>query len=209
MKHHYDEVAEQASAERLDRVAAESRLREAQPYKVGAPDQMSDTPLHKQDPDKPDCLLQTARMAEHKQTGKDPGLETYKDPAIDRELYDPVAGTDLPGFVEMIDERPGLEAQLTHADGPLDIKEALDSDKSVIVGVDAPEFYRQYNFEVNDGGHALVITGAEQSEDGSWYFTVNDPNQDTPNIRVDSDAFLQAWDKAGRSMITVQAEGGA
>ena len=103
----------------------------------------------------------------------------------------------------------GLEAQLVRADGPPDIKEALDSGKSVIVGVDAPEFYRQYNFEVNDGGHALVVTGAEQTEDGAWHFAVNDPNQDAPNIHVDSDAFLQAWDKAGRSMITVRVKGGA
>ena len=71
-KHH--EVPEQTPTRLFDRITPESRLTDARPYRAGAPDQMSDTPLHGQDPDKPDCLLQSARMVEHKQTGIDPGL---------------------------------------------------------------------------------------------------------------------------------------
>lgn len=70
MEQYYDEVAEQAFAERLDHVAAESRLRDARPFGVGAPDQMSDTPLHRQDPDKPEWIAMRSSKHGTKQAGR-------------------------------------------------------------------------------------------------------------------------------------------
>lgn len=209
MKSYYHEVPEQAEATQLDHDALEASIKDAQPFEVGAPDQMTDTPLHQQDLTKPDCLLECARMAEHHQTGDDPGLEVYKDSAIEQGLYDPNRGADAIRFVDVINEHPGVEAQLTHAEGPQDIKDALDDGKSVIACVDAYEFYRgQYNL-LNDGsGHAVVVTGADEATDGSWQFAVNDPNSEIPNIPVDGDRFLQAWDSADRPMITVEKTGG-
>jgi hypothetical protein len=209
MKSYYQEVPEQTAEAQLDRDAVETAIKDAQPFEVGAPDQMTDMPLHQQDRAKPDCLLECARMAEHRQTGDDPGLGVYKDSAIEQGLYDPDRGTDATRFVDVINERPGVEAQLTHAEGPQDIKDALDNGKSVIVCVDAYEFYRgQYNL-LNDGsGHAVVVTGADEEPDGSWQFAVNDPNSEVPNIPVDGERFLQAWDSANKPMITVEKTGG-
>jgi len=191
-------------------VAAEQRLEAAAP--AGFRDapvlgQMTDTPIHPQG-DQPDCLLQSARMAEHRQTGVDPGLEAYKTPAIEKGIYDSHSGTDMVGMVDVINERPGVEAQLKFQQRPEDIKQALDNKESVVTGVDAYEFYKgQYNLEPNSGGHAVVVTSAEKSPQGDWKFTVNDPNMETPNQPVAGDKFLKAWDKANKPMIVVKKTG--
>jgi len=203
------DIPEQSVTQSPDQSGLEGHIREAEPAALGAPDQMLDTPQHPQG-DAPDCLLQSARMAEERQTGVDPGLDAYKQPAIERGIYDPASGTDLPAFVDVMNERPGIEAELVSADGPEDIKEALDSGESVIAGVDAYEFYQgQFNLEPNSGGHAIVVTGADQAPDGRWEFTVNDPNESTPNTPVDGETFLRAWDAQGRQMVTVQSKGGS
>lgn len=206
MEHYDKQLPEIPASDSLDRTGLEARLKSAQPFEAGAPNQMADTPLHAQG-DQPDCLLQSARMAEHRQTGIDPGLDAYKHPATEQGLYDPRGGTDLTGFVEVINDRPGVQAELQYADGPQNIKDALDQGDSVIAGVDAYEYYKgQYNFEPNSGGHAIVVTGADQAPAGDWQFTVNDPNFETPNQPVSGDKFLRAWDVADRPMITMRAK---
>lgn len=205
----YQEVPEQPDVAQAERAALEARIREAESYRVGAPDQMHDTPLHTQG-DAPDCLLEAARMAEQRQTGIDPGLEAYKDSAIEKGIYDPNEGTDLQGFVDVVNERPGVEGELTYADGPEDIKRALDNGESVIAGLDSYEYYKdQFNLEPNSGGHAVVVTGADQTGDGSWEFAVNDPNFETPNMPVEGERFLRAWEAMNRPMITIRGTGGA
>lgn len=200
----YSKAPEQSPVESLDRGALEARLRKAGGFDLGEPNQMHDTPLHTQG-DQPDCLLQSARMAEHRQTGRDPGLEAFKQPAIEQGLYDPELGTTVDRFVDVINERPGVEAELTYGNNPEDIKDALDDGKSVIVCVDAYEFYKDAcNLEPNSGQHAIVVTGAGETADGGWQFTVNDPNFEVPNLPVDGDRFLNAWDAAHRPVITVE-----
>jgi len=209
VEQHLQDVPEQAKPT-FERAALESRIQEAGAFKVSAPDQAWDTPLHPQASDKPDCLLQSARMCEERQTGCDPGLAAYKVPALERGLYDPNNGTSIEGFAEVIDERPGLEADLVSADGPQEIKDALDEGQSVIAAVDAYEFYKgRFNLEPSGAGHAVVVTGADEMPDGEWEFTVNDPNFESPNMRVDGQAFLRAWKNTDRQMITVARSGGA
>lgn len=213
MKDYYDadirETPEGAAANGYDRAALEATIKGAEPVRLGAADQMADTPVHTQG-DTSDCLLQSARMAEHRQTGIDPGLEAFKDPAIEKGIYNPDKGTDLQGFADVMNERPGIEAKLDNASGPQDIKSALDSGDSVIAGVDSYEFYKdQFNLEPNSGGHAVVMTGAEQAPDGHWNFAVNDPNFEQPNMPVDGDRFLPAWEKMDRAMLSVSGKGGA
>jgi hypothetical protein len=202
------DVSEPRAAEPVDKAALEGRIREAEPAVLGAPDQMHDTPLHLQG-ESPDCLLESARMAEERQTGTDPGLEAYKQPASEQGIYDPANGTEMELFVYVINERPDVQAELLAADGPEDIKDALDSGQSVIAGVDAYEFYKdRYNLEPNAGGHAVVVTGADQAPDGGWEFTVNDPNEPVRNMPIGGASFLRAWDVQGRKMITMQHTGG-
>ncbi|GEM_PF-2669612 len=203
------EASASDGAKGYDRAALEATIKQAEPVKFGAADQMADTPMHTQG-DAPDCLLQSARMAEHRQTGIDPGLEAFKDPAIEKGIYSPDKGTDLQSFSDVLNERPGIEARLDNASGPQDIKSALDNGDSVIAGVDSYEFYKDhYNLEPNSGGHAVVMTGAEQAPDGHWNFAVNDPNLEQPNLAVDGDRFLPAWEKTDRAMLTVSGKGGA
>lgn len=203
------ETPESAPARGYDRAALEAAIKGAEPARLGAADQMADTPVHTQG-DAPDCLLQSARMAEHRQTGKDPGLDAFKDPAIEKGIYNPDKGTDLQGFADVLNERPGIEARLDNASGPQDIKSALDNGDSVIAGVDACEYYKdQFNLQPDGSGHAVVMTGAEQTPDGHWNYTVNDPNFEQPNIPVDGDRFQSAWDKMDRAMLTVSGKGGA
>jgi len=199
------EIPEQNPTEQIDRSALDARLKHAKPLEVGAPDQMLDTPLRRQGA-QPDCLLRSAQMAEERQTGRNPGLDAYKQPAIERGIYDPNGGvTDVNRFVDIINERPDVQAELTEADGPEDIKEALDGGQSVIVCVDAYDLYKGLgNFEPAHGGHAIVVTGADQASDGSWQFAINDPNADAPNVLVDGSRFLQAWNGMHRLMITVE-----
>lgn len=213
MKDTYDtdrsEAAASAFAKDYDQAALEATIKRAEPVNLGAADQMADTPVHTQG-DAPDCLLQSARMAEHRQTGIDPGLEAFKDPAIEKGIYSSDKGTDLQGFADVMNERPGIEARLDNASGPQEIKSALDKGDSVIAGVDAYEYYKdQSNLEPNSGGHAVVVTGADQTANGAWEFTVNDPNFDQPNLPVDGDHFQSAWDKMNRAMLTVSSKGGA
>jgi hypothetical protein len=213
VKDYYDadikEAPDSAPAKGYDRAALEATIKQAEPVRLGAADQMADTPVHTQG-DEPDCLLQSARMAEHRQTGVDPGLEAFKDPAIEKGIYSPDKGTDLQGFADVMNERPGIEAKLDNASGPQDIKSALDSGDSVIAGVDSYEFYKdQFNLEPNSSGHAVVMTGAEQAPDGHWNFTVNDPNFEQPNMPVNGDRFRSAWEKMDRAMLTVSGKGGA
>lgn len=213
MKDYYDadvsEAPESAAAKGYDRAALEATIKRAEPVNLGAADQMADTPVHTQG-DAPDCLLQSARMAEHRQTGMDPGLEAFKDPAIEKGIYSPDKGTDLQGFADVMNERPGIEARLDNASDPQEIKSALDKGDSVIAGVDAYEYYKdQFNLEPNSGGHAVVVTGADRAADGAWEFTVNDPNFDQSNMPVDGDRFLPAWEKMDRAMLTVSGKGDA
>lgn len=190
--------------DQFDRGALEARLRVADAFDAGEPNQMHDTPVHCQG-DQPDCLLRSAQMVEHRQTGRDPGLDAYKRPAAEQGIYRTDGGvTNLPKFVEVMNERPGIQAELYRGDGPQDIKDALDDGKSVIACVDSYEFYKDVcNLEPNSGGHAVVVTGAGETTDGEWQFTVNDPNVEIPNVPVDGDRFLRAWNAAGRPMITV------
>lgn len=199
------ETPETGAATRFDRGALDARLKNAQPLEIGAPDQMLDTPLRRQG-DQPDCLLRSAQMAEERQTGRNPGLDAYKRPAIEQGIYDPGGGvTDLNRFVDVINERPRVYAELSQADGPEDIKAALDEGKSVIACVDAYDLYKGLgNFEPTHGGHAVVVTGADQAPDGSWQFVVNDPNAEVPNLPVDGGRFLRAWNAMHRPMITVE-----
>lgn len=155
MKDHYEteikEAPESHAAKGYDRAALEATIKQAEPVKPGAAGQMTDTPMHTQG-DAPDCLLQSARMAEHRQAGLDPGLEAFKDPAIEKGIYSPDKGTDLQGLADVMMERPGIKAHLDNASGPEDVKSALDSGDSVIASVDAYEFYKdQFNLEPNSG----------------------------------------------------------
>ena len=190
-------------------IAAEQRLdAAAQPSDKAVPGQMTDTPLHQQG-DKPDCLLQSARMVEHRQLGTDPGLEAYKDRATEKGVYDPgdgrprTGGTEVSGMKDIINERPGLSAELQAGQRPEDIKAALDKGDSVIAGVDSSAFY-EGRYEDNVAGHAIVVTSAEQSPSGQWEFRVNDPAADGPNVEVPGDRFLKAWDRVGRPMLVVR-----
>jgi len=206
--HEISENIEQALPAATERMSMEARLQRAAPAEVGAPMQMTDTPVHTQG-DAPDCLLQCARMAEHRQTGLDPGLEAYKNPAQQEGIYDPETGTNVEKFADIMAERPGLSVEAGNAQGPEVIESALDQGKSVIVGVDAYEYYRgETNPEPNSSGHALVVTSAEQQSDSTWKFTVNDPNDSTPNLPVDGNRLLPAWSGTGQLMMTVEAKPG-
>jgi hypothetical protein len=165
--------------------------------------QMTDTPHFHQDG--PDCLLQSGRMAEARQTGKDPGLETIKDEAIKRDAYNN-KGTDLKEFTNQMNDRPGLQANLQTGTGLEDIKTELDKGNSVIGIVDGGAFYEGYD---DGSGHAVVVTGAEKGNDSSWKLTVNDPNEFRPNTPVDENVFKNAWNAMDNKMIVVSKKGGA
>lgn len=202
------ECIEQAHAAALDRRTLESRLNQADSVRYGAPSQMTDTPLHQQG-DAPDCLLQCARMAEHRQTGRDPGLAAFKQPAIEQDIYDPGSGTQSDKFLSILNDRTGVQAESSCAAGPEAILDSLNQQKSVIVGVDAYEYYKvESNLEPNAGGHALLVTGAERLDNDKWKFAVNDPNQETPNIPIDGERLLPAWKDAGNLLITVERKPG-
>ena len=161
--------------------------------------QMTDTPQYNQG-NNPDCLLQSTRMAEAKQTGVDPGVDVYKDEAIRRGNYSE-NGVNMERFTDQINERPGLQAEMRHDQSLDDIKSELDQQHSVIVGVDAGTLY---DFPPDGSGHALVVTGATQDAAGNWNVTVNDPNEFSTNKSVSEAVFKQAWDLAGNRMIVMQ-----
>ncbi len=203
------EAVERTLSQAPDRYALDARVREAEPVQVGAPNQMLDTPIHLQGKE-PDCLLRSAQMAEHRQLGKDPGLDAYKEPALKKGLYTPgpEGGTTFNRFPEVINERPDLHAELKHGVGPEGLKAALDGGKSVIANVDAHKFYAG-RFYVPDRGyrHAIVVTGADQAPDGRWQFTVNDPNFPERNTPLNGKTFIGAWNDTRQGMITVQKSG--
>ena len=167
---------------------------------------MTDTPLHLQG-DNPDCLLQSARMAEHRQLGADPGLEAYKDRAIEMgpRVYDQ-DGTDVVAMKDIINERPGLSAELKTQQQPEQIKAELDNGDSVIALVDGTAYYTG-RAEPNFEGHAIVVTSAEQTPAGDWKLTVNDPNRDIPNEEIPWARFQKAWGRQDNQMLVVRKIG--
>ncbi|MER2513554.1 MAG: hypothetical protein ABTQ25_14240 [Nitrosomonas ureae] len=188
-------------------IALETIIKQTDDARESVANQMPDTPLYLQG-DMPDCLLQCARMAEHRQVGIDPGLEVFKNMAIENGFYSSQWGVELRGFMEIIKDRPNIVAQLDYANGPQDLKTVLDQGASVIAGVETHEYYHGLlNIEPNHGGHAVVVTHVNESKDGFWQFIVNDPNESIPNQEIDCCAFQKAWDVMNRMMITVRAKG--
>jgi hypothetical protein len=175
--------------------------------KTTVPGQMTDT-RHYNQGEHPDCLLQSARMAEARQTGKDPGLETYKNEAINKNNYSEQEGGvgDMEKFAAQINDRPDLKANYQEQGSLEKIKNELDQGKSVIVGVDAGEFF-QNEFIPDNAGHAVVVTGAEKATDGSWKITVNDSNATGPNSEVSEFVFKNAWNNMNNPMIVVSKSG--
>jgi len=174
--------------------------------KIGA--QAQDTPQYNQG-HYPDCALQSARMVEAKQLGKDPGLDAYKNEAKKQENYGPGGVNDMEKFSEQINERPGLKAGYKEGGSLDEIKSNLDQGKSVIAGVDARTFYPEHEFPPNEApGHAIVVTGAEKGPDGHYNITVNDPNDHSGNRVIPEQQFLDSWNKFGNPMIVVEKSGG-
>lgn len=173
--------------------------------------QMTDTPHYNQG-NHPDCLLQSARMAETKQTGVDPGLEVYKNEAMRQHNYLEAGGaggvSDMEKFAKQMDARPGIEANYQNGARLSDIKASLDQGESVIVGVDAAEFYPELGLPPESGGHAVVVTGLSEKSDGTWNVTVNDSNETGPNTPKDGTTFTKAWQAAGNPMISIHKSGG-
>ncbi|MCB0205960.1 MAG: hypothetical protein KDH89_14150 [Anaerolineae bacterium] len=61
------DTPESPATPKYDMSALKSHMKHVEPMSLGSPDQMTNTPIHTQG-DAPDCLLQSARMAEHRQT---------------------------------------------------------------------------------------------------------------------------------------------
>lgn len=176
---------------------------------IGA--QAQDTPQFNQG-NHPDCALQSARMVETKQLGKDPGLDAYKSEAYKKGNYEELNGSggvkNMEKFSEQINERPGLHASYKEGATLDEVKSNLDQGKSVIAGVDAATFYPEYELPPNSGKHAIVVTGAEKGPDGHFNITVNDPNDNFANRAVPEKVFLDAWKGFDNRMIVVEKAGG-
>lgn len=202
-----DNLGTQVQPKPGDRLEAQAKPKASD--NIGA--QAQDTPQFNQG-NHPDCALQSARMVEAKQLGKDPGLDVYKNEAYKQGNYAEAGNKggvkDMEKFSEQINDRPGLKAGYKEGATLDEIKTNLDQGKSVIAGVDAAKFYPELELPPNSGKHAIVVTGADKGPDGHFNITVNDPNDRSANRVVSENVFQDAWNHFDNRMIVVEKAGG-
>lgn len=135
--------------------------------------------------------------------------------AQERGWYDPRVGTD-PGALGEVLEEFGIPVTKSYDTSLVDIKDALDEGRKVLVGLDANEiWYPQRDelgnpLELPDGGHAVWVTGIAENPSGDLEVILNDTGHEAGRgSRVAIDDFLNAWNDFGRNAaITDVSPGG-
>jgi hypothetical protein len=129
--------------------------------------------------------------------------------------YDPRLGTD-PRSLGHVLEAFGIPVTQSYDTSLVEIKDALDEGRKVVVGLDANEIWEPQKdvwgnpMEQPDGGHAVWVTGIEESPAGDLEVILNDTGHEAGRgSRVAMHDFLNAWDDFGRhAAITDISPGG-
>ena len=123
--------------------------------------------------------------------------------------YDPKRGTDPEALGNLL-EAFGIDVERKYDTSFLELKDALDRGKEVIVGLDPNEIWNPETgpdgnpLEQPDGGHAVQVTGIKMKEDGGVNVVMNDTGiKDGRSKEVAIEDFLNAWaDHSNFSVIT-------
>lgn len=129
--------------------------------------------------------------------------------------YDPATGTSLDGMNKLV-ESQGIPTEMSTGATIDDLADALDRGDGVIVALNAQEIWEPLR-DAQTGevvaqpgayGHAVMITGIDQAEDGSFTVIMNDSGHPEGQMRaVALEDFLEAWNDYDNTMIV--ADGGA
>jgi Peptidase_C39 like family len=124
--------------------------------------------------------------------------------AQERGWYEPRQGTD-PKALGHVVEAFGIPVTQSYDTSLVEIKDALDDGRKVMVGLDANEIWEPRKdvwgnpLEQPDGGHAVWVTGIEESPAGDLEVILNDTGHEAGRAsRVAMHDFLNAWDDFGR-----------
>lgn len=125
--------------------------------------------------------------------------------------YDPHTGTTLDGMNKLV-EHHGIPSELTTGATIDDLADALDRGDRVIVALNAQEIWEPLrDAETGEvvpqagGGHAVMITGIDQAEDGSFTVIMNDSGHPEGQMRaVALEDFLEAWSDYDNAMVVAR-----
>lgn len=152
------------------------------------------------------CAVACQSQVLHQLTGRvtDEGLLVEQ--ARQMGWYTPGAGTPLRHTGSLL-ELHGLQTDNVTGAGIADLKQWLDQGKAVIAGVDAEEILNagkeQHTLNellgIPDAGHAVQVTGIQQTSGGETMVVLNDPgHKDGAGMHISAREFLNAWDDTGR-----------
>ncbi len=164
-------------------------------------DPMADIDYHQAQASTNDCLPTSVAMVLSEVTGDDVLAGDLVDLANELDVLG-ADGMSMADGVTLL-EHYGVDAEVET--GTLDdLREMLDADRPVIIGLDADDLYGMGDAPFADdmvSGHAVVITGIDD-ETGMVY--INDPGfPDGAGVAIPIDEFADAWADSDNSMITI------
>lgn len=164
-------------------------------------DPMADIEYHQAQASTNDCLPTSVAMVLTEVTGGEVLAGDLVDLANELDVLG-ADGMSMDDGVTLL-EHYGVDAEVET--GTLDdLRELLDADRPVIIGLDADDLYGLGDAPFADdmvSGHAVVITGIDD-ETGMVY--INDPGfPDGAGVAIPIDEFADAWADSNNSMITI------
>lgn len=123
-------------------------------------------------------------------------------------IYDPETGT-YPQDVGKVLNVLGIPTEQAYSATLVDVARALERGDKVIVGLDAREINMPLRdaktglpIEQQDAGHAVWVTGIDQTSDGSVKIILNDSGAPDGQMKaVDAVDFLNAWGDYGNYLV--------
>ena len=160
-----------------------------------------------------ECQGQTNRCAVYAQkfiieqyTGREIDIEELVETAKDNYWFTESGGTPINHVGKLLDCY-GVPNEASHNNSLDDLRDALDSGKMVIVGVDADEYWGQDTddvFSPADGpNHAVQVIGIDESDPEHPMVILNDSGSPSGcGELVPADVFMDAWDDSNNYMVT-------
>lgn len=150
--------------------------------------------------DGPTCALACSAMVINSlHGGEEVALPDLRDFASVEGLSDSDGGMNPESVRELLDDYPGIKAEVVANSSLEDVGARLARGEELIAAVSAEVLYERPDL----GGHTLYVVGLDQAHDGREVVLVRDPNCDHKNLwdAIPRDAFEKAWRGYGDNVL--------
>ena len=152
------------------------------------------------------CAVYSQKFIIEQYTGQEVDIEDIVDVATDNGWFTEEGGTPLL-FVGKLLDHYGVPNETSYNNSLDDLREALDSGKMVVIGVDSGEYWKGENdsiFSPADGAdHAVQVIGIDYSNPEQPMVILNDSGSpDGCGELIPADVFMDAWDDSDCFMVT-------